>query len=241
MTSELDAGNVLSRIFATYADQAGVLIPAAAVVYLLQAIVGALVASAGAIFILVAIPVQIIASTLYSGMVVELVSDVQDGRRDHTVGSLLRAVSGVLLTLVLAGLLTGILVAIGFVLLIVPGLILLTIFSVVAPVIVVERAGVLDAISRSRELVRGNGLRVFLVILVVFLLTIVVSAIASSIAATAGEVVRIVVSFLVNTALAPVAALAAAVLYFELRRAHGEAGPAPAAPGPDAAGSPLTT
>ena len=48
------------------------------------------------------------------------------------------------------------------VLLIVPGLILLTIWAVIAPVIVVERSGVIDAFRRSRELVprqRMAGLR----------------------------------------------------------------------------------
>ena len=43
--------------------------------------------------------------------------------------------------LILAGLVVGLLVVVGFILLIVPGLFLLTIFAVVAPVIVIERAG----------------------------------------------------------------------------------------------------
>lgn len=235
MTSELVPGNVLSRIFATYGDQAGVLLPVAAAVYAVQVVIAVLLASAGGLLVLLAIPIQLVFSTLYSGMVVELVSDVQDGRRDHTVGSLFRAVGGVVVPLILAGLVTGLLIGLGFILLIVPGLILATIFSVVAPAIVIERKGVFEAMGRSRELVRDNGLKVFLVILVVFLLSIVLGFVARA-AAGDGEAVGLIVNFVVTTLLAPVSALAAGVLYFELRRAKGEEGPAPAAPGPDAAG-----
>ena len=40
--------------------------------------------------------VALVATTLFTGMVVELVADVQDGRRDATAGQLLRAVAPVL-------------------------------------------------------------------------------------------------------------------------------------------------
>ena len=58
---------------------------------------------------------------------------------------------------------------IGFILLIIPGLFLIVIWSVVAPVVVLERPGVFAAFGRSRELVRGNGWNVFAVIVLVFL------------------------------------------------------------------------
>ena len=48
---------------------------------------------------------------------------------------------------------------------IVPGLILITIWAVVAPSIVVEDKGVFEAFGRSRELVRGNGWKVFVAII----------------------------------------------------------------------------
>ena len=43
------------------------------------------------IMLAVALAISTIASTLYQGTVVELVSDVQDGRRDSCVGDLLRS------------------------------------------------------------------------------------------------------------------------------------------------------
>jgi hypothetical protein len=115
-------------------------------------------------------------------------------------------------------LLFGIGVGIGFVLLIVPGLILTVIWSVVAPVTVLERPGVFAAFGRSQELVRGNGWNVFGVIVIVFLLVAVVSIAAGLIAAGLGSVGRALVQWAVNSALAPITALSASVLYFALRR-----------------------
>ena len=48
--------------------------------------------------------IGLIATTLFTGMVVELVADVQDGRRDSSPGQLLRAVTPVLGQLILVGL-----------------------------------------------------------------------------------------------------------------------------------------
>ena len=60
--------------------------------------------------------------------------------------------------LIVVGILAGIAIAIGFVLLIIPGLFLITIWSVIVPVIVIERTGVFDSFGRSRELVKGQRL-----------------------------------------------------------------------------------
>lgn len=234
MTRDLNVGNALSRVFSIYGDQAAVLLPVAFAIFLVEAVVGGLLVSAGTGLVLVALLLQIIASTLYSGMVVELVHDVQDGRRDHSVGGLFGAVGGVVPMLILAGIVVGVLVAIGFVLLIIPGLILLTLFAVVAPAIVVERKNVFGAMSRSRELVSGNGMQVFGVIATVFVLTFVVGLIIGGIGSAAGTGGRIAADVIASTITAPIAALAAGVLYFELRRAKGESGPSPEAPGPDA-------
>ena len=58
---------------------------------------------------------------------------------------------------------------IGLVLLVVPGLFLITIWAVIAPVIVLERAGVFESFGRSRHLVKGNGWQVFGVLVILFL------------------------------------------------------------------------
>ena len=47
--------------------------------------------------------IGLVATTLFTGMVVELVADVQDGRRDATPGQLLRAVDAGARPLILVG------------------------------------------------------------------------------------------------------------------------------------------
>jgi hypothetical protein len=217
MKPALDVGGTLREVFETYRDQAGVLLPVAFWLFLIVAIVNGLIGRNFALFP-VLIVVSTIAATLYQGMVVGLVRDVQDGRRDSSAGDLINSAWPVVLPLIAAGILSGLAIGIGFFLLVVPGLILLTIWAVLAPVIVVERPGVFPAFGRSRELVRGNGWNVFGVILVAFLIAavagIVLTAIGGAIAN--GPIVRIVFSAIASTFTAPITALAAAVLYFRL-------------------------
>lgn len=208
-------GTVISRIWEIYRDQFSVLVVTALILYALQFVIFLVLSSAAGIALAV---VFWALSILYQGMVVKLVQDVQDGRRDHTVGELLQSVEPVFWPLVAVSILFGIGIGIGFVLLIVPGLILLTIWSVVAPVTVLERPGVFAAFGRSRELVRGNGWNVFGVIVLVFLAVAVISIAAGLIASGLGSVGRSLVQWAVNAALAPIPALGASVLYFTLRR-----------------------
>ncbi|HTZ86859.1 MAG TPA: hypothetical protein VMB05_09345 [Solirubrobacteraceae bacterium] len=223
MADRLDVGAVIRRVFDIYVDQAPVLLPASAVVFVITGIVTALLIAASSGLAILALVLSVIATTLFTGMVVELVSDVQDGRRDHSVSQLLSAATPVLGQLILVGIVAGVGIVIGFILIIVPGLILITIWSVAAPVVVLERPGVFAALGRSRELVRGNGWQVFGVIFVLFFLILIVTSgieIAADSAGTgAGLVARVVIGVLTG----PISALAQAVLYFDLRAASREA------------------
>lgn len=217
MNRKLDIGATLSQIFSIYGNQAGVLLPVAFGLFLVVAVINGLLAGS---FILVplGLAVSVVAATLYQGMVVGLVRDVQDGRRDSSVGELIEATWPVVLPLIGAGILSGIAIGIGFLLIIVPGLILLTIWAVIAPVIVVERSGVIDAFGRSRELVRGNGWQVFGVIFTVFLISAVVGFIFAAIGVSISDSVgmRILFNVIASTLTAPITALAAATIYFRL-------------------------
>ena len=211
----IDPGSVIASAVAIYKDQAAVLIGAAVVVFAVEAILVLVLGWVGAIL-------SIVASTFFNGMVVELVRDVQDGRRDSSVSDLFKSVSPVVLPLLAVSLLAGLGIVIGFILIIVPGLFLMTIWSVVAPVTVIERPGVLAAFSRSRELVRGYGWQVFGVIVVVILIVIVVSIVVAIITSGMGSGGRAVVQWVLNVLTAPLSALLVSVLYFGLVRAHGE-------------------
>ncbi len=231
MNRKLDVGGTLSQVFSTYGQQAGVLLPLAFGLYLLVAIVTGLFAG-NFLLGLIAIGVGVIAGTLYQGMVVSLVRDVQDGRRDSSVGQLVEETWPVVLPLIGAGILAGIGIAIGLIILIVPGLILLTIWSVIAPVIVVERSGAIDAFGRSRALVKGNGWQVFGVIFVVFLISGIASFVLQAIGVGISDtfLMRALFSLIASTLTAPIGALAASTIYFNLIALKGSE-PAGDAPG----------
>jgi Uncharacterised protein family (UPF0259) len=217
---QIEPGRILKEVFRIYREQAGVLLPVALVLFGINAIVG-YVLQEGALALIASI-VSLVVSTFYQGMVVQLVRDVIDGRRDSSVGDLLRSVSPVVLTLIVVSILAGIGIVIGFILIIIPGLFLLTIWSVVAPVVVVEQPGVLDAFGRSRALVKGHGWQVFGVIVLVFLLLIAVGIVTAVLVSSMGDAGGTVVGWLLNVLVAPISALVAAVLYFALRVVHGE-------------------
>ena len=231
MSRSLDPGAVIRSVLRIYVDQAPVLMPAAGVVFVFTGILAAVLIAASPALALVGLIVSLAATWVFTGMVVELVADVQDGRRDSSPGELLRAVTPVLGQLILVALAAGVGIAVGFLLIIVPGLILFTVWSVAAPVVVLERPPVLRALARSRELVRGSGWQVFAVILVLDIAAVVGASALQIAADSAGSGVGIVVRVVTGVLTAPLSALAAAVLYFELRRA------APAEPGVSA-GSP---
>jgi hypothetical protein len=236
VSSRVDVGAVVRRTFEIYVDQASVLMPAAAVVFVISGILTALLIAASPALGIIGFIISLVASTLFTGMVVELVADVQDGKRDATPGQLLRAATPVIGNLILVGIVAGIGIVIGFILIIVPGLILITIWSVAAPVVVLERPGGLRALGRSRELVKGNGWNVFAVILLLVILVGVVTIVLEAVAAAAGAGAGIVVRVIVGILTAPISSLAQAVLYFQLRGSTATVSPEPDPSGPFQAG-----
>lgn len=224
MNRKLDVGGTLSQIFSTYGQQAGVLLPVAFVIYLVVAAVDAILYKNFVLSVTLGLAVTVVAATLYQGIVVSLVKDVQDGRRDYSVQDLIDQAWPVVLPLIGVGVLAGIAVGIGFLLLVIPGLILLTIWSVVAPVIVVERSGVIASFGRSRGLVKGNGWQVFGVIVVVYLITAIVAFVLGVIGRGISDSfgMRLLYTLIASTLTAPIGALAASTIYFRLLPLAGE-------------------
>jgi hypothetical protein len=224
MQQRLEVGAVVRRVFQIYVDQAPVLMPAAAVVFVISGILSAVLVAASPGLALLALLISLVATALFTGMVVQLVADVQDGRRDGSARDLLRAATPVLGQLLLVSIVIAVCVLVGIVLIVVPGLILITIWAVAIPVVVLERLPGLQPLGRSRELVRGNGWQVFGVILLLVLLVIVLAGVLQVAADSAGTGVGIVVRVVVGVLTAPLSALASAVLYFELRRGEQRVG-----------------
>jgi hypothetical protein len=226
MNQKLDVARVFERIFEIYKDQFTLLIPAALVVFVPVAIISGLIYAGGTSIIggLIVAAIATIATYWFQGMVVEAARDILDGRRDHSVGSLVQSAMPVIGPLLIAGILAGIGIGIGLVLIIVPGLFLLTIWAVIAPVIVIERRGAIDSFGRSRELVRGHGWQVFGVIVVLFIVQFIITAVLNAVANSVSDsfVGYAVSDLIVRLLVAPLTALAAAVLFFELKAMRGE-------------------
>jgi hypothetical protein len=217
----LDTARVFERIFAIYRLQAGVLLPAAVILYLVPA---ALSHANDVGLRALALAGTIIAGVFLQGIVAQAVRDIQDGVRDLSLGGLFRSVSKVLGPLLWTAILVGLGVLVGFFAFIIPGFVLLTWWCVAAPVVVCEVRSPTEAIGRSRELVRGHGWRVFSVLVVTVLLILIAQLVFVTIAAAIsdGDVSLTIGSLVAGVITAPVFALASAVLYLELLQLKGE-------------------
>jgi hypothetical protein len=238
----VSVGDVVSETFSIYGQNLAALLGSAAVVFLVIGLLSALLEATDSwVLILLAGAVRLAGHALYVGFVVKLVQDVRDGRRDETVGDLFSAAGPFILPLIGFGILYALGVGIGLILLIAPGLILLTIWSVGAPAIVVERCGPVDAFGRSRQLVRGEGWSVFATLLVVLLIVIGVGIVLGVIATPIGdgEVATYVASIVSSAITAPIFALAASIMYFDLL--GGGVAPGAAAAEPPAPAGPSAT
>ena len=165
-------------------------------------------------------------------MVVEAAHDILDGRRDHTVGTPVPRRLALDRTLIGAGILAGIGITIGLILLIAPGLFLLTIWALIVPVIV--SSAWRDRVLRPQPaLVRGHGWPVLGVLVCCCRSRSCSGACSRDLIAFADNVGYAVADLMTSGWSRRSPRLAAAVLYFELKRIRGE--PAAAAPaGPPA-------
>ncbi len=222
MQNSIEAASVVRRTLGTYVDQVSVLLPAAAVVFVFTGIINTVLIAASPGLVFVTQLINLVATSLFTGMVVTLVADTRDGRSGTGVGKLLGTATPVLGQLVFVGFVAAVLESIGLLLLLVPGLILITIWSVFAPVIMLERPSGLRALRRSRELVNGNGWQVFSVIVAIFILVGVVGVGLTLAGDATGTAVGLVVRVLVGVFGAPLVALSEAILYFELRNVHAD-------------------
>ena len=168
----------------------------------------------------------------YAGVIAGTVTAVRHGE-NHTLAHIVRNMPYG--RLILADLVLALLVGVGLVLFIVPGLFLLGRLALVAPAIEVERHRVKAALRRSSQLVKGNTVRVLVLVVPILLfeeaLTILVE---SDLVIPHGE------SFLGDWAAATVAdlvtaplfALAVVVSFYELRDATESNGAPSATPRP---------
>jgi hypothetical protein len=216
--SRVDVGRVLREAFESYRRFAGPLLGGAVVVLGIAGVISEVLESSDSFALaMLGLIIYIAAGVLFTGYVVKLVQDTRDGQMHHSAEKLFEAAAPYVGTLILAGLLGAIGIGIGFALLVVPGLILITIWAVVAPAIVVERRGAIAAFGRSRELVRGHGWPVFGAIVLAYLSILIVSFVSAGIGdAIGGDAGHIILGTIGDILAAPIPALVASMLFFDL-------------------------
>jgi len=172
---------------------------------------------AGLVWSVLAAVVGIVGFFLVQAALLELVRDVRDGRADRGLGETYSAVWPRVPALIAAGVIAAVAIGIGLLLLIVPGLYLLTIWSMLAPVIVLEGRSAGESFSRSHDIVRGNGWNVFGLIVIVFILVAVASGLIRLVFAWLPDFLDAWIGALVAHSLTiPFAAAALACAYFQL-------------------------
>jgi hypothetical protein len=213
---------VLGEAWQLYRKFAAHLLAIAFVIYLVVAIVVALLSLAGLFGALLALIVQLFAGFLLQAALVKAVQDIRDGRADLSLGETVSAATPYIWAVAGASILAGIAIAIGLVLFIAPGLWLITIWAVIIPVIVIERAGALASFGRSRQLVRGHGWHVFGTLVLVFIIEIGASIVLGLIFLALPRIWRDGLSTIIaGTLIAPFIALVVTLIYYRLVNAAG--------------------
>jgi len=118
--------------------------------------------------IAVSVGLSVLLQATYGSFVYALICVPREAKPD---GQLWPVVQPVLNTVIWVMLLVAV-CTLATIILIVPPLIIVTIWSVAVPVAVVEKTAVFESLGRSRELVRGNGWRVFGFVLLITLVTV---------------------------------------------------------------------
>ena len=213
---------VLGEAWQLYRKFAAHLLAIAFVIYLVAAIVVGLLSLAGVIGSFLGFIVELFATFLLQATLIKAVQDIRDGRVDLSLGETVSAATPYIWAVAGASILAGLAIAVGLLLLIVPGLWLITIWAVIIPVIVIERAGALDSFGRSRRLVKGHGWHVFGTLVLVFIIQIVVSIVLSLIFLKLPMVWRSGLStFISGVLISPFIALVVTLIYYRLVGAAG--------------------
>lgn len=124
---------------------------------------------------LVSLLLSLVGGLLVQGALVEAVNDLHSNRPAAPTRELYDRTRERLGTLLGASLVYGFGIVVGLVLLIVPGLIAIARWSLIVPLIVIERRGWREAFARSNQLVTGQTGRVLVLVVIANVITGIVS------------------------------------------------------------------
>ena len=167
-------GEVLQEGWALYTRLFGRSVVVAGLIFLVVSLADAL-ASTSATYAtgIVSLVLALIGGLLVQGALVEVVRDIHDGRPPAQATAYYQRTRSRLGTLLGTAILYGLGVLVGFLLLIVPGLVAVARWSLIVPLVIIEKLGWRAAFARSNELVKGRTGQVLGLIVITNVLTAV--------------------------------------------------------------------
>jgi hypothetical protein len=156
-----------------------------------------------------------IVSTLTLGYAVKYTSSIIEGESVTSLQAFHKIIP-TLPRLLAASFIADIFIVIGVLLFIVPGIICTVIFSLIAPIIILENQGILQSLSRSQRLVSRRWLKVFVLLVLVIMLIIVISSIGNLIDMTVGSL-GYLISSIVTALIYPIHAITITYLYYSMK------------------------
>lgn len=133
----------------------------------------------------VIVVVNIVFSTIAQGSAINLASE-QITKGEASLGASIRFAISKLLSIWAVSIIVGIIVVLGIIALIIPGIILAIMYSLALPVLLIEKKGVFESMSRSRQLVSHRWGKTFGTFLVLGIIVIIASLIFSAITSPFG-------------------------------------------------------
>jgi hypothetical protein len=179
----------------------------------------------------VALLLSMIFSAVSQAATVVAVSEVHLGRSTSVLESFSR-VKGQLIGVVLLSLLVSVAVFAACLALIVPGILLFLMWSLAVPAKVLENRGILDSMSRSMDLTKGNRGRIFVIWIIFIVLSVGVSwlvqwpiLLAAGVSSQGAmlrssaqwQVLSQVASFISQCLVGPLATIAFSLVYYDER------------------------
>ncbi|HSS80759.1 MAG TPA: hypothetical protein VLK24_06140 [Gaiellaceae bacterium] len=215
---QLDANAVLKQTWSLYKRLFGRSVLLGALVlgamHLVEALATTRRSQAG---LLLALVLSVAGIALLQGGLVEIVRGLHhDGDAETSIGDVLAQSATRLGKLVCVSLLTAFGVAFGLLLFFIPGLVLAVRWALAVPVAMLEDGNARQSLSRSRELVRGNGWGIFKILFAVGVLTALVQVPFTLAAVGAGPFGWWLAATAASALTAPYAAHALTVAYYTL-------------------------
>ena len=114
----------------------------------------------------------VVVSLIVAGITIKYTGDVIEGE-NPTLASSLNYTVNRLGDIILTAILLAIILTVGFLLLIIPGIIFGIMFILTMHVVVLEGKGPIEALNRSKQLVKGRWMTTFVIILIIFIIILV--------------------------------------------------------------------